>query len=163
MARAACFCPPAIPRAFPRPEERLGLARNSGDCAVMRSMKLAAAALAAICFAPVCLSPGAARADAAAGARMALQWCANCHVVNSGGSGPSAPIPQGPPAFQHDRRPFEPRAAARLPVAPARRDAGPRADARRDQRPDRLYRDVEVEFARSRCGAMEVATEATGC
>lgn len=65
----------------------------------MRSVKLVAAALAVICVAPVCLSPGAARADASAGARMALQWCANCHVVNSRGSGPSAPIPQGPPAF----------------------------------------------------------------
>ena len=64
----------------------------------MRSMKLAAAALAAICVAPVYLSPGTARADASAGARMALQWCANCHVVNSRAR-PSAPIPQGPPAF----------------------------------------------------------------
>jgi mono/diheme cytochrome c family protein len=60
----------------------------------MRSVKLVAAALAVICFAPL-----AARADASAGARMALQWCANCHVVNSSGSGQSAPIPQGPPAF----------------------------------------------------------------
>jgi len=65
----------------------------------MPSIHLAAAALAAICLAPVCLMPGAARADAAAGARMALQWCANCHVVNAAGSGPSTPIPQGPPAF----------------------------------------------------------------
>ena len=30
---------------------------------------------------------------------MALQWCANCHVVNSGG-GPSATVPQGPPSFR---------------------------------------------------------------
>jgi mono/diheme cytochrome c family protein len=60
----------------------------------MRSIHLAAAALAAICLAPL-----AARADAAAGARMALQWCANCHVVNAAGGGPSATIPQGPPAF----------------------------------------------------------------
>ncbi len=58
----------------------------------MRSVKLVAAALAAIC-----LAPPVARADAAAEARMALQWCANCHVVNGGG--PSATIPQGPPAF----------------------------------------------------------------
>ena len=73
----------------------------------MRSVKLAAAALvapclavvglASVCLASVCLAPGAARADAAAGARMALQWCANCHVVN--GKGPSATVPQGPPAF----------------------------------------------------------------
>jgi len=64
----------------------------------MRSAKPVAAVLVAICFAAVCLSPEAARADAAAGARMALQWCANCHVVD--GSGPSATIPQGPPAFR---------------------------------------------------------------
>jgi cytochrome c len=63
----------------------------------MRSVNLAAAALAALCIAPVCLAPGAARADAAGGARMALQWCANCHVVNS--KGPSATVQQGPPAF----------------------------------------------------------------
>jgi mono/diheme cytochrome c family protein len=67
---------------------------------VTRSVKLVMAGLAAICVAPVCLSPGAARADAAAGARMALQWCANCHVVNSGDSGPSATVPQGPPTFR---------------------------------------------------------------
>ena len=64
----------------------------------MPSIHLAAAALAAICLAPVCLTPGAARADAAAGARMALQWCANCHVID--GSGPSARLPQGPPSFR---------------------------------------------------------------
>jgi mono/diheme cytochrome c family protein len=61
-------------------------------------VKLVAAALAVLGVAPVCLSPGEARADASAGARMALQWCANCHVVNSRAR-PSAPIPQGPPAF----------------------------------------------------------------
>lgn len=64
----------------------------------MRSVNLVAAALAALCLGPVCLAPGAARADASAGARMALQWCANCHVVN--GAGPSATVPQGPPAFR---------------------------------------------------------------
>jgi mono/diheme cytochrome c family protein len=58
----------------------------------MRKVKLVAVALAAVCAGPL-----TARADAAAGARMALQWCANCHVVSGGGS--SAPIPQGPPAF----------------------------------------------------------------
>jgi mono/diheme cytochrome c family protein len=61
----------------------------------MRSVKLVAAVLAALCLVPL-----AARADAAAGARMALQWCANCHVVNAAsGGGPAATIPQGPPAF----------------------------------------------------------------
>jgi mono/diheme cytochrome c family protein len=61
----------------------------------MRSVKLVAAVLAALCLVPL-----AARADAAAGARMALQWCANCHIVNASGGGPSAPIPQGPPTFR---------------------------------------------------------------
>jgi mono/diheme cytochrome c family protein len=64
----------------------------------MRSVNLAAAALAALSLTAVCLSPGAACADASAGARMALQWCANCHVVNA--RGPSATVPQGPPAFR---------------------------------------------------------------
>ena len=58
----------------------------------MRSVKLVAVALAAVCIGPL-----TARADAAAGARMALQWCANCHVVNGGS--PSATMPQGPPTF----------------------------------------------------------------
>jgi mono/diheme cytochrome c family protein len=77
-----------------------GNGAGNGDDAEMRSIHLQAAALAAICLAPVCLMPGAARADATAGARMALQWCANCHVVNAAsGGGPAATIPQGPPAF----------------------------------------------------------------
>jgi mono/diheme cytochrome c family protein len=65
---------------------------------VMRSVKLVAVALAAVCVGAVWFSSGAARADAAAGARMALQWCANCHVV--GGGGPSVSVPQGPPTFR---------------------------------------------------------------
>ncbi|MGD9617025.1 MAG: cytochrome c [Alphaproteobacteria bacterium] len=60
-------------------------------------MKLTAAVLAALCLVPACLAPSAARADAAAGARMALQWCDNCHIVNGG---PSTTIPQGPPTFR---------------------------------------------------------------
>jgi mono/diheme cytochrome c family protein len=66
----------------------------------MRIVKPVVAVRAALvlCLAAVCLAPGTARADAAAGARMALQWCAACHVVNGGG--PSAIIPQGPPAFR---------------------------------------------------------------
>ncbi|MGE0259957.1 MAG: cytochrome c [Alphaproteobacteria bacterium] len=60
----------------------------------MRSVKLVAVVLATVCTGPI-----AARADAAAGARMALQWCATCHVVNSG-AGPSATVPQGPPSFR---------------------------------------------------------------
>ena len=55
-------------------------------------MKPVAAVLAALC-----LAPSAAHADAASGARMALQWCVHCHAVNGGR--PSATIPQGPPAF----------------------------------------------------------------
>ena len=60
---------------------------------MIRDVKLVAAVLAA-----VCLAPFSARADAAAGARMALQWCSHCHAVNGGG--PSATLPQGPPAFR---------------------------------------------------------------
>jgi mono/diheme cytochrome c family protein len=41
--------------------------------------------------------PTAARADAAAGARLAQQWCANCHVIDHGGVGTT--VPQGPPSF----------------------------------------------------------------
>jgi mono/diheme cytochrome c family protein len=69
----------------------------------MRSVNRIAALLAVFCLGLVvclvsgCLVSGAARADASAGARMALQWCANCHVVN--GKGPSATVQQGPPAF----------------------------------------------------------------
>ena len=59
----------------------------------MRSVNLVATMLAVFCLVPM-----AARADAAAGARMALQWCANCHVVN--GKGPAATVLQGPPAFR---------------------------------------------------------------
>ena len=44
------------------------------------------------------LSPFAARADAAAGERLARQWCANCHVIDN--SGPATTLPQGPPAFR---------------------------------------------------------------
>src|SRR5689334_24957511 len=65
----------------------------------MRSVNRVAAALAAFCLGLVFLVPLAAHADAAAGARMALQWCANCHVVNAAGREPSASIQQGPPAF----------------------------------------------------------------
>ena len=60
---------------------------------MIRKLTLVAAAAAAVCLVPL-----AARANAAAGARMALQWCANCHVVNR--EEPSAAIPQGPPTFR---------------------------------------------------------------
>jgi mono/diheme cytochrome c family protein len=43
------------------------------------------------------LTPLAARADAAAGGRLARQWCATCHVVD--GVGPTKTVPQGPPTF----------------------------------------------------------------
>jgi len=42
--------------------------------------------------------PQSARADAAAGERLARQWCANCHVIDN--SGPATTLPQGPPAFR---------------------------------------------------------------
>ena len=38
-----------------------------------------------------------ARADAASGAHLARQWCANCHVI---GNNTAGPVPQGPPSFQ---------------------------------------------------------------
>ena len=44
------------------------------------------------------LSPITARADAAAGERLARQWCANCHVID--GNAPAATVPQGPPSFR---------------------------------------------------------------
>lgn len=43
------------------------------------------------------LTPFAAYADAAAGERLARQWCANCHVLDR--TGPATTIPQGPPSF----------------------------------------------------------------
>jgi mono/diheme cytochrome c family protein len=43
------------------------------------------------------LSPIAAHADAAAGERLARQWCVNCHVIDK--SGPATTLQQGPPAF----------------------------------------------------------------
>ena len=38
-----------------------------------------------------------AHADAAKGAQIARQWCANCHVT---GGNTAGPVPQGPPSFQ---------------------------------------------------------------
>jgi cytochrome c len=38
-----------------------------------------------------------ADADAAKGAQIARQWCANCHVIGGSAAGP---VPQGPPSFQ---------------------------------------------------------------
>ena len=54
--------------------------------------------LAALAFLPVLLAPIAARADAAAGERLARQWCVNCHVID--GTGPATTLPQGPPSFR---------------------------------------------------------------
>jgi cytochrome c len=44
-----------------------------------------------------CLAIRSAHADAAKGAQIARQWCANCHVI---GGNPAGPVPQGPPSFQ---------------------------------------------------------------
>jgi mono/diheme cytochrome c family protein len=44
------------------------------------------------------LVPVAAQGEAAEGARLARQWCANCHVIDD--SGPATTIPQGPPSFR---------------------------------------------------------------
>lgn len=38
-----------------------------------------------------------ARADIAGGATLAQRWCANCHIIDSQGTGRS--VPQGPPSF----------------------------------------------------------------
>ncbi len=38
-----------------------------------------------------------ARADAAAGQRLAQQWCASCHVIGVGST--ATTVPQGPPSF----------------------------------------------------------------
>jgi cytochrome c len=51
---------------------------------------------AALAFLPVLLAPFAA--DAAAGERLARQWCVNCHVID--GTGPATTLPQGPPSFR---------------------------------------------------------------
>lgn len=59
-------------------------------------MNWKSALLLSIAFAWI--APQQARADAAAGARLAGQWCVNCHVINS--SGPATTIPQGPPSFR---------------------------------------------------------------
>lgn len=55
------------------------------------------AVLPALALLLVWLMPLMARADAAAGAQLARQWCANCHVID--GAGPAATLPQGPPSF----------------------------------------------------------------
>lgn len=41
--------------------------------------------------------PVLARADAAAGHRLARRWCASCHVI---GNGAGQTVPQGPPTFR---------------------------------------------------------------
>lgn len=43
------------------------------------------------------LMPLAAQADAAAGERLARQWCVNCHVLP--GTPAKTTVPQGPPSF----------------------------------------------------------------
>jgi mono/diheme cytochrome c family protein len=59
---------------------------------VVRSAIAAAVALL------LAITAGSARADVAAGQRLAVQWCASCHVVAAGGS--AASVPQGPPTFR---------------------------------------------------------------
>jgi cytochrome c len=61
------------------------------------SAKLIAAAALSLSLAM--LTPNPARAaDADTGARLARQWCANCHVIDHAGA--NAPVPQGPPSFR---------------------------------------------------------------
>lgn len=44
------------------------------------------------------LLPLTAHADAAAGERLARQWCINCHVLG-GAAAAGTTVPQGPPSF----------------------------------------------------------------
>jgi cytochrome c len=45
------------------------------------------------------LAPSVAHAaDTATGARLARQWCANCHVID--GTGAAGTVAQGPPSFR---------------------------------------------------------------
>lgn len=55
---------------------------------------------AALVIGSAALLPLVAHADTANGSRLAHQWCANCHVVDATGAGPSASLPQGPPSFR---------------------------------------------------------------
>jgi mono/diheme cytochrome c family protein len=59
--------------------------------------KSVAAAGLALLLASFFADPAGA-ADAAAGQRLAQQWCANCHLID--GVGRNATVPQGPPAFR---------------------------------------------------------------
>jgi mono/diheme cytochrome c family protein len=58
---------------------------------------IAKSCAAVLWFLSVLLVPVAARADAAAGERLARQWCISCHVIDS--TGPATTLPQGPPSF----------------------------------------------------------------
>ena len=58
---------------------------------------LTAEAAAASVLLLTSLAPLLAHADAAAGERLARQWCANCHVIP--GVAGATPVPQGPPSF----------------------------------------------------------------
>ena len=55
------------------------------------------AALALILSACVAAASPSAAADVATGARLAGQWCANCHVI---GGTPAGTVQQGPPSFR---------------------------------------------------------------
>jgi len=54
-------------------------------------------ALALIISAGMAAAAPPAAADASTGARLAGQWCANCHVT---GDSPAASVQQGPPDFR---------------------------------------------------------------
>lgn len=61
--------------------------RNPSSLILLTPLALAAALSAAV----------GARADVRAGAQLAQRWCAACHVV---GEGQTGPVPQGPPSFR---------------------------------------------------------------
>jgi len=52
---------------------------------------------AALSLLLACLAPITVHVDSVEGARVAKQWCANCHVIDGGAP---AAVPQGPPSFR---------------------------------------------------------------
>lgn len=61
------------------------------------SRKIIAAAALSLAL-PLLTSAAARAADADTGARLARQWCANCHLIDH--AGPNTTVPQGPPSFR---------------------------------------------------------------
>jgi mono/diheme cytochrome c family protein len=79
----------------PRDEQPFGRAANRPSAFGCRLMTRPAASALFGCFLVFAIA-GAARADPAAGAKLAQQWCSSCHIVAAGQKGS---VPQGPPSF----------------------------------------------------------------